>query len=157
MSNGVTAFWSDKVGRGAPVLTWFLYQITGAKTVKALDANASKVSFDAFADQATIDSFLGTTNEFLLAAFDSTAMGTAAFGGVIDFKGQVKSLKGMIYGVGAAQAMTSFPASAALTASTLATECAKGANGNVGFRVVITGLDALTSGLIAVGILWEPK
>ena len=50
--------------------------------------------------------------------------------------------------------------SSALTASTLASECALGANGNMAFKVDFGNtpdFDALTSGLIVVKLMWVAK
>ena len=44
-----------------------------------------------------------------------------------------------------------------LTASTLACEGALGASGNVAGRFVVSGLDALTSGMIEVRFCWIAK
>ncbi len=62
------------------------WQVTAAKTVSPLPISNNSVltTFDALASQAVIDNWLGSTNEFLLAQFDSTSMGTDAFGGLIN-------------------------------------------------------------------------
>ena len=90
-SNSLTYF-SDKLERGEATKTNLLYRITGAKTVTDLSANAAITMFDTGITQAQIDAFLGTTNEILAVGFGSTAMGTAAFGALVDMGGQCAQL-----------------------------------------------------------------
>lgn len=153
-------FWQDKIGRNNPHVVQFLFKITAAKTVSQLpQGTPTLTSFDAIASQAVIDDFLGTTNEFLLAQFDATAMGTDAFACLVNFGGQADEL----YGVEAyvddltTRVEASLASVTTLTSSSLSTQCAKGANGNLAARLVLTGLDALTSGIISVRFLFKSK
>lgn len=165
MSTSLT-YWSDKLGRTQSQVLTFDFNITGAGT-SALVVVGSPVltTYGAFASQAVIDSFLGTTNEFLLSAFDATAMGADAFGGVIDMNGQVARVVKMYARfhsgtAGITVVDNQVAASTALTASTLATEVAKGANGNIGFRVAwgnTPDFDALTVGTMTIEIHWISK
>jgi hypothetical protein len=156
-------YWSEKVGKTVPRELELVFKITGAKAVSpAVQGLPVLTAFDAVASQAVIDSFLGTSSEFLVAAFDATAMGTDAFAGIVNLAGQAASLVSVSAKVasgtaGVTQANYEFVSSAALTASTLVAECALGASGNVAFKLVSTGLDALTSGMIVVKLKWISK
>ncbi len=154
-------YWSEKLQRAESRQTDLVFKITGAKASTELQAMPVLKAYDAIASQAVIDAHLGTTNEFLLAAFDATSMGTDAFAGILNMGGQakeVKSFKVELFDSADAQAVCKAKAvSTALTASTLATEVACGASGNIAFKAVLTGLDALTSGLIKVSIIWKSK
>jgi hypothetical protein len=153
-------FWQDKIGRNNPHVVQFLFQITAAKTVSQLpQGTPTLTSFDAIASQATIDDFLGTTNEFLAAQFDAVSMGVDAFACICNFGGQGDAL----YAVEAyvddltTRVEKSLPSVATLTSSSLTNQCAVGANGNLAVRLVMTGLDALTSGIISVRFLFKSK
>lgn len=157
-------YWSDSVQRYQPYVLQLGYQITAAKTVTQMEKTSSLSTFDAFASQAVIDGYLGTTNEFLLNQFDATSMGVDAFGGLVNMSGQAATLlaaEAVVYSGASGQtvvpaagiAVAAFP----LSASTLAPGAAVGANGNIGFRFVLTGLDALTSGLILVRLSLRVK
>ncbi len=154
------------------VLKW---NITAAKTVSPLPIsnNAVLTTFDAIAAQATIDSFLGSTNEFLIAQFDSTAMGTDAFAGIINMSG----LKSGVAAGSTAQASSLLCAQISLhsgangatlvsegvvavtplTSSSLTTQAACGAYGNLAFRAILSGVDILTAGIIVVRLHWVSK
>lgn len=161
MSNQVSLmYWNDKAQNAEARILHLIYKITAAKTVVDQLASPSLPTFDAYASQAVIDAFLGTTNEFLLAAFDATSMGTDAFGAIIDMGGQVLSvIKSdiIVYTAGAVSSEKYILSSSALTSTSLTTEIAKGASGNIGFKAVLTGVDALTSGHIEVKIYWKSK
>lgn len=143
----------------------YTYSITGAKTIsEALPPYNVLYSFDAIASQATIDSFLGgAVNQFLLAAFDATAMGTDAVAFLVRLGGQASKLVSakcytLVAATGAVGLTWELPVVAAgLTASSLTTQCALGANGDLAARFVLTGLDALTSGSLVVEFEWISK
>jgi hypothetical protein len=164
-SNVSLMYWNEKVQRGESRELDLVFNITGAKAATEVQAMPVLHTFDAFASQAVIDSFLGTTNEFLLAAFDATSMGADAFGGVINLAGQAKEVLYMsakcYSGTGGATLVEKLVQdSSALTASTLATEVALGASGNIGFKVDFGNtpdFDALTAGTIAIKIIWKSK
>lgn len=173
MSSSPIFYWNEKLGKSIPhelVLTW---KITGAKTVVPhLLSLPVYTTFDAIASQSTIDSFLQTTNEFTIAQFDATAMGTDAFGCLVNMSGATSqqtstTFGGLVGQVASASVMeasvfsgtynaTTVNANAnsgSLTASTLETAFAVGAYGNLAFKMVASGLDALTSGIIVVRLL----
>jgi hypothetical protein len=159
-------YWSDKLGKTLPRTLRLEFNITGAGTSALVTSGAPVLTtYGAFASQAVIDDYLGTTNEFLLAAFDATAMGADAFGGVINMEGQVAKVTSMVARCYSSTAGTTLvehcvQAVSPLTASTLATEVCKGANGNIGFRVAwgnTPDFDALAAGTIVIEINWISK
>ena len=156
MSNPSRIYWSDSLQRGEPIETKFYFKITAAKTLTNQTANAVITSFDAIAAQATIDDFLGTTNEFLIASFDGTAMGTDALAFIFDFKGQVKELVSakvkLMSGSNLGTVVETCDNASATVGTTLVTTFAAGANGNVAGHAVLSGMDILTAGLIELTI-----
>lgn len=163
MSQGMSSvYWSDKAQRSQTEVLDLYYYITAAKTVSDKNKNVALTSFDAIASQAVINDFLGTTDEFLVAAFDATAMGVDAFAAIVNMDLQVGELVAAELTVysganGATSVQEGVVASASLTASTLSTQAAKGAFGNVALRAVVAGLDALTSGLIHLQLVYRRK
>lgn len=155
-------YYSDAMGRGAPIQTHLFYEITGTKTIKAHDANAALVSFDAISNQATIDNFLGTTNEFLQAAFDTTPMGTDALAFIFNFGGQIQTLECIRVTIRSSTGLSSVAeitqwGSTSAMGTTLANGIQQGANGNAAVRIVSSGLDSLNAGQIEVTIVWRSK
>lgn len=153
-------FWQDRIGKNNPHVVQFMYQITAAKTVSQLpQGTPTLTSFDALASQAVIDDFLGTTNEFLLAQFNAVSLGVDAFGLICNFGKQCDELFMVEAYVDdlTTRVEASFPAVATLTSSSLTTQCAKGAEGNMAARLILTGLDALTSGIIVVKFYFRSK
>lgn len=166
MSSTSLFYWNDQFAKTQPRVLRLQYAISAAKTAAPIVSNsASLITFDAFASQTVMDNFLGTTSEFLLAAFDATAMGNDTFGGLVNLNGQGAKVVLMrahcASGTGGATVVDRVvTASTALTASTLATEVALGTSGNVGFRVDFGNtpdFDALTSGVIEIEIHWISK
>lgn len=153
-------FWQDKIGKTNPHLLDLTFQITAAKTVSAVPLGTPTLTaFDAIASQSVINDFLGTTDEFLVAAFDATSMGTDAFAVIVNMAGQADELFKVEFYVDDGSALDSraiLPV-ATLTGSSLTTQTAKGAYGNVALRMVYTGLDALTSGIICVRFYFKSK
>ena len=176
MPNSVSSmYWNDLMQSCQPLQSTFIYKITGAKTCADQLGSPTLVAYDAIASQAVINSFLGTTDEFLLAAFDSTSMGADAFAilvnlnGVVDGNGaalgQCKELicaRAKCYSgtAGATIVEQYVDASTALTGSSLSTQAAKGAYGNVAVRVAFGNtpdFDALTDGMIEITLYWKSK
>lgn len=154
--------------KGAPRRLRLTWHITAAVTVSPRPlalGPAVYVTFGAISSQSTIDDFLGTTNEFLIAAFDATAMGADTMGVIVNMKGQAAdliSVEAACYSGSGLATLVSRHAqkSSSLTASTLATEAALGANGNIAFKVDwgnSPDFDALTSGTIIADINWIAK
>ena len=155
-------YYNDQLGKVVPNELVLQFKITGAKAVSPIVANSAHLtSFDAIASQAAIDSFLGTTNEFLVSAFDATAMGAHAFAVIVDMSGQAKSLLSVtakvMSGTNGGTVAQCADVAEGLTASTLACEGAVGAAGNLAGRFILTGLDDLTAGLLEVRFCWIAK
>lgn len=155
-------YYNDQLGKVVPNELVLQFKITGAKASSPIVANTAVLtSYDALASQAVINNFLGTTNEFLLAAFDATAMGTDAFAVIVNMNGQAKKLLSVsarvMSGSNGATVAECADVAEGLTASTLACEGALGANGNLAGRFVLSGLDALTSGMLEVRFCWIAK
>lgn len=183
MGNSVSmVYWNSQVQNSQPRELELLFSITGAKAATDVYKSPTLFGFDTTAfgvgtasssagatlTQAMIDAHLGSTNEFLLAAFDSTSMGADAIGGVIAMSGQVAELYSMeaeLVDTGSNNIIVEndhylVQDAASLTSSSLSTQCAKGASGNIGWRVVFDGtpdLDGLTSGIIRVKFRWRSK
>lgn len=159
-------YWQEKLGKTQPRIAKFCLNITGAVTVAQVPQGQPILNtFSAIASQSVIDDFLGTSDEFDYLAFDATAMGADAQGLIVNMGGQVKSL---IYGratcysgtAGATKVELIVQPSSALTASTLVTECALGASGNLAMKMDwgnTPDFDGLTSGLIVVEFAWISK
>lgn len=159
-------YWNDAVEQGQPVETKLFLSIAGtgsAVTLTSLSGPAVFPITDAAPTQATIDAFLGTTGEIDLLAFDSTAIATDTFGVIVNMGGQVKDLiAARVESNSGTAGVTEvvnvmLPTAAGLTDSTNASELAKGANGNVALRSVMTGFDALTGGVITITLYWMSK
>lgn len=151
------------------------WAITTTKTVSPLPISNSAVytTFDAIASQSVIDNFLLTSSEFLVAAFDSTSMGTDTFGCLVKMNGltqastdttvgQCASVESMIVTVnsgtgGTTQTVNGVIASSSLTSTTNSTQIAVGADGDIAFRFISSGIDILTTGVITVNIFWTSK
>lgn len=163
MANSIF-MWQESLEKTVPHELKLCYKITAAKTVvpqlQGLQA-AALTAFDAIASQSVIDNFLGTTNEFLVAAFDATAMGTDAFAVIVNMKGQAAQIAGMdvrlLSGTNGATETIASANPGTLTASTLETAYAIGADGNLAIKTVLTGIDVLTAAQIVVTLRWVSK
>lgn len=144
----------------------WVFDITAAVTVAPIPIDdVSALTTFAALSQATIDAHLGTTNEFTAAQFDATSMGADAMGVILDMGGQAESLERIVakcYSgtAGATLVERSVKSIATLQDSTLATECALGANGNIGVKIDwgnTPDFDALTAGQIEIEVFWRAK
>ena len=166
-------YWNEKHGKSQPRIMDFTYQITAAKTVSPYPQGADSFTFFDAITQNQIDTYLGVASDFPASYFDATAMGTDAFGGIIRMSGQTPSgitptsaqasqIVRMDAKVYSGAGFTTISERAAfgptgMTASTLETACAISSTGNLAFKFVLTGLDALTAGMIAVRVYWISK
>lgn len=157
-------YYSEKLGKVVPRVLTLQWQITGAKTVSPVPQNSATLyGFDSSSfTQPLIDAQLGTSSEFVTAQFDATSLGTDAFGFVLAMNGQaskVLSMDAVSYtgSNGATVVVNHVQSSSTLSSTSLTAGVAVGANGNIGARMVLTGLDALTSGYIEVKIFWIAK
>lgn len=157
-------YYQEKLGKTQIRKMRFVYTITGAKTIaEAVKGYPVLTGFDAISAQSTIDNFLGTSSEFLLAAFDATSMGTDAVYFIIDMKGQAKAAPRFrltavqgTYG-GTFTFASSMAPVTALTASTLEGAIAVGTSGNIAVKAVISSLDGLTTGQLVLDVDWIAK
>lgn len=164
MSETSLIYYNDQWSKVNPRVLRLEYKLTAVKTATSIIPNsASLATFDAFASQSVIDSYLGSTNEFLLAAFDATSMGNDTFGGLINMCGQARKVTQMIascYSASNTLVTRQVQAGSALTATSLATEVAVGDQGNIGFKVDFGNtpdFDALAAGTIVISIFWVSK
>lgn len=159
-------YWNDKLGKTNPRTLQLAFQITAAKTVVGRPIGApTLVAFDAISSQSTIDDFLGTTNEFLIADFDATAMGNDAMAVIINMGGQdgqaayvagftakcISSSGGTVVERGWYESSLS---------GSLETACELGAYGNIAVKINwgnTPDFDALTDGYILLEIQWISK
>lgn len=161
MSSTPLTYYQDKMGKTQAHVLTFAWEITGAKAVsETIKGMPVLYSFDALT-QAQIDAFLGSSSEFTLAQFDATSMGTDAFGGIIDMKGQASDISYIhshcnLDPTADGALINSDAKVSALSDSTLADniEVAVSSAGNIAFKQTVTGLDAATDGLILVTIGW---
>lgn len=160
-------YWQEKFGKTQPRIMTLMWQITAAKTVSTVPMGTPVLTtFDAISSQSTIDNFLGTSSEFTIAQFDSTAMGADAFACIINMgtPGQTYSAMGFeiscYSGTPPTTEVRRFSPAGGLTASTLETALGVGAYGNMAFKVDFGNtpdFDALTSGYILAHIYWISK
>jgi hypothetical protein len=158
-------YYNEQILKTTPRILQLEWDIGSAKAeVLAVPSSFLMYGFDAadFASQAAIDALLGTSSEFLLAAFDATAMGTDAFACIVNMGGQCAKVVGMeaFSSDGTDGVTTVFNhagSSSALTASTLAAEIAVGADGNIACRTVLAGVDSVADGRLVIRISWIAK
>lgn len=152
-------FWQDKLGKANPHCLQFMWQITAAQTISQIPQGTPVLTtFAAIASQSTIDNFLGTTNEFLIAQFDAVSMGVDSFGCIVDMNKQVSELYAAeAYFDDGTLVQRAVPAVATLSSSSLSTQAAAGSYGNLAIRAVLTGLDAATSGILCVKLYFKSK
>lgn len=170
MSAGTPLFYRhEKHPKTQPRVMEFNFQITGAKTVQPIPQGAGVFAFFDAVTQAQIDAYLSNDdravtvlNGFSAAKFDATAMGTGAFGLIVNMQGQANQVISaeVTYrsGTGLGTVVsTAALGSAGLTDSTLETAVGISPLGDIGLKTSFTGLDAATSGLITVLIKWISK
>jgi hypothetical protein len=162
MANAGLFHWQEKFGKTNPHVITLVFQITGAGTSSAVPQGTPVLStYGAIASQSVIDDFLGTTNEFLVAAFDATAMGADTFACIVNMQGQAAKL---LYATGEVYSGTDYVARASvdsgLTASTIETAADCGADGNIAVKFNFGNtpdFDGLTTGVIVVKLYWIAK
>lgn len=166
MAGSPLTYWSDVLGKGTPRTLVLVHEITAAVTVasRPLDGTMASLPMFGATSQATIDAFLGTSSEFTAAQFDATALGADAMGLLINMEGQAKDVMNFTSDCFSASGLETLVTRASLkgglTDSTLATELALGANGNIALRINwgnTPDFDALTAGMIRTVIDWVSK
>jgi hypothetical protein len=163
MANDIR-YWNDQVELGQCVETTLMWKITSGPAVSNLSGPVALTSFGAVASQAVIDAFLGTTSEFDYLAFDATSLGADTFAAIVNMGGQVQDLVAFEWSCFSSAAATSVTrkwySSATLTNTSLVTQGAKGADGNVAFKVDFGNspdFDALSDGIITLKFYWHAK
>tara|TARA_R110000824_G_scaffold23048_2_gene83279 strand:+ start:513 stop:1019 length:507 start_codon:yes stop_codon:yes gene_type:complete len=168
MSYGPGGFpFSSKGGKEIHV-SEFRFTIDGAATQARMpidDARCLSGSAAAIFTQALIDAHLGTSSEFTAAQFDATSLGADAQGIIVDMGKQCDELimmEGYCYSAtgGATQSIVAVEDITTLQDSTLATECALGASGNVGIKIDwgnSPDFDGLTAGIVLIRVHWRSK
>jgi hypothetical protein len=171
--------WSDKLASSQVQKVTLAFKITGTKTVTELLGAPVAYTFDGGLDTAAeiaavLSNLTAADDEFVAAtAFGSTAMGTDAFAFIIDMEEQareVKFVEARLYGgsdanitsmngVTGADPMLGAGFAGQTTALTdaLTNQCTVSSNGNIGGHIVITGLDALTAGLLVIDLYVKVK
>ncbi|HYD02008.1 MAG TPA: hypothetical protein VEB22_12340 [Phycisphaerales bacterium] len=171
--------WNDKLQSSQPQCVRLAFKITGAKTVTEVLGAPVAYTFDAGLDTAAeiaaiLPDLAAATDEFTAAtAWGSTAMGTDAFGFIVDMGGQARKVlyvEARLYG-GSDANITSmngvtgadpvlgcgFQGQTTALTNALTNQCTVSSQGNVGGHIVITGLDALTAGLLVIDIYVQVK
>ncbi len=157
-------YYNDQWGKVQPRILRLQYNITGTAACSAIVSNsASMPVYAAISAQATIDDFLGTTDEFTVAQFNATALGADAFGVIANMQGQCAKVVQMVArcysNTGGADLVTR-QCQATTLAGTLITACQVGAYGNIGLTVVYGNspdFDGLTAGTIDIEVHWIAK
>jgi hypothetical protein len=162
MADTSLMYYNEKLGKTNPRELVLFLNITGAKAVSPRPIGPPILTtFDAIASQSTINNFLGTTDEFTIAQFDGTAMGTDTLGVIINMSGQVGYVLGVTTqcysGANFATLTTNTSIGTGLTDSSNTSQCAVGADGNMALRTVVSGMDILTTGVIVLRIMWISK
>lgn len=145
------------------------YQITAAKTIVPLPRGIdAMVAFDGGFTQQQIDDYLtrpfdgyvsSASTGFTAAQFDTTGMGANAICGIVNMNQQAAYVSGFTATLitGGTAATNGAAGSAGLSASTLETAVGLSPAGDIGFKAVVAGLDAATSGILLIRLHWISK
>lgn len=158
-------YYQPQLAKTNPRLLSIQMKITAAVTASTLPMGYPILNtFSAIATQSVIDDFLGTTNEFLVADFDATAMGNDTQAIIINMDGQAQYVAGFearcYSGSGFTTLVQRAKYEADLTASTIETAIQLGDEGNIALKIDwgnTPDFDALTDAYIVVDIYWISK
>ncbi len=167
MADTSLIYWQEKLAKTQPRRLRISWSVVSGAFTECVAGNPILLTQGAISAQSTIDNFLGTSSEFNYLAFDATSMGTDAVGVIVDMKGQcAKVLNAAINMYSSTYLGTAAGGralgSVGITATTLETAVACGASssitgsGNIAFKGVVSGLDAIT-GLVVLDIDWISK
>ncbi len=166
MADTSLIYWQEKLGKTQPRNLRIAWSVTSGAFTEIVPGAPILLTQAAVASQAVIDNFLGTTSEFNYLAFDATSMGTDALGVIVDMKGQAaKVVYASLTMMSSTYLGTTANANAiggSLTATTLETAVSCGfstsvtGSGNLAFKGVISGMDAIT-GLVVLNVYWISK
>ena len=154
---------SDALERHQKAHIDLMYSVTGAKAGSFIVGQPrALVAYDngSAPSQADIDALLGSTNEFVQATvFGSTALGTDALAMILDCEGQIASVSGIELRsvLGTTQAAQIGPKLTLANTLPDNPRVQVSALGNIGIQLVLSGLDAATSGLLLIRIHCELK
>lgn len=163
---------SEKLQASQKTKVEFLYVITGAKTgrLMALTSFPALTGYDAASmTTALIDAYMlaGSGQPGSPAAgdipgdtcFDATSLGVDAIGFAVNSYGQAAKAVGMrvTANIGGTVSEVLTEASQSALTSSLSTAMANSAYGNMYGRIVVSGLDAATSGFLHVVLHFESK
>ncbi len=161
MSQTSLMHYQDQYQKALPRRDIWVWTITGAKAVSLIVPQSATLAFFDTITQATINSFFGSTNEILEDKYDSTAMGTDAFGVLLNYVGQVQTLVSAklttMQGTGNVTEVVHTVTDTGLTASSLTNQGVLTANGNIGLRFVSGSIDGFTTGLVMLEVNWVSK
>lgn len=143
-------------------------QVTGTKTSAFLPRGIDAlIAYDAVTQQV-IDDYLtrpfdgytsSSSTGFTASQFDATAMGANVIGGVVNMNQQAAYVSYMSasFATGGTTVTQIADGATGLPASTLSTAVGISPAGDIGFRAILTGLDAATSGVVVIRIGWISK
>lgn len=157
--------WNDALQDSQWHVLNLAWTITGAKGVSKIGLLPVAHTFDAGLDTlAEITAILPnlTTDEFVAAtAFGALAMGVDAFGFIVDMNGQARAVKYVVSHVAGTAAsvplIAAFAGQTTALTNALTNQATVSSLGNVAGHFVVTGLDALTSGMLLVDVYLEMK
>ncbi len=161
MSGNNLFYYNDQWLKTDPNVTTLFFAITGAKTVQSVPIGPPVLPFFDAITQPTIDAFLGVPLEYLAAQFDATSMGTDAFGVLVSMQGQAAAgvaAEIEVYSTTttAGTQLRAAVKSGLISATALAAdiEYQRGIFGDLAVKCHVTGIDALTTGLIVLKLYW---
>lgn len=159
MSGVNLTYYNQQWMKTDPNVTTLFFAITAAKTVQSIPMGPPVLAFFDAITQPTIDGFLGTTLEYLAPQFDATSMGTDAFGVLVSMQGQASAgvaAEVFVYPTPATAGVRFATQAGTISSSALAAnvQYQRGIYGDLAIKTVLTGVDALTTGLIIVKLYW---
>lgn len=155
-----------QLGQHQKAVLQLVFNITGAKAASVVgDTPRITFGFDDPATatsalgQTTVDRLIGANQVDCATAFGATAMGLNAFGFVLDCAGQIANASGIRAMLSAGTPVWAAGGAVTTLPNTLAASgrLAVTPNGNLAGQLVISGLDAATSGLLVVELFVELK
>lgn len=164
MQDSLSALYNDGLQRNQPHVVEYVLKVTGAGTNRQLAYMNNPVILTGYAPaaltQTLVDAFLDEASTIPCSTcFDATSLGVDALGFVLNMGGQALvpvacEVTGQLGGTAIVDQM--IEASQSALTSSLSSALAA-ADGNMYGRLVITGLDAATSGHIHMRVLYKAK
>lgn len=146
----------------------FVFQITGAGVWVPVPRGQDVLYSGGALTQQQIDDYLTrpydgyqstVSTGFTAAQFDATAMGANVIGGIVNMNQQAAYVSHMTaaFHSGATEATAGAVGAAGIASTTLENAVGLSPAGDIGFKAILAGLDAATSGLIVIRIGWISK